>query len=81
MTELAGRGRHWLLLLLPARYLVGETSHFLLSSTSRDVAREVGYGDLACGGGPGCGALLEEEECRAAGCSWHHSGLGIQYQV
>ena len=38
----------WLLTLLTASYVVGELSHFLIGVTSRDVARTIHYGDVAC---------------------------------
>jgi hypothetical protein len=38
----------WLLTLLTLSYVLGELSHFLIGVTSRDVARTIHYGDLAC---------------------------------
>ena len=38
----------WLLTLLTASYVVGELGHFLIGVTSRDVARSIHYGDVAC---------------------------------
>jgi len=36
------------LILLTLSYVFGELGHFLIGVTSRDLAREIGYGDLAC---------------------------------
>ena len=36
------------LALLTCSYVFGELSHFLIGVTSRDVARDVHYGDQAC---------------------------------
>lgn len=37
-----------LLALLTAAYVCGELSHFLIGVTSRDVARDIHYGDMKC---------------------------------
>ena len=42
------RRRRRQLCLLTLCYVLGELGHFLISVTSRDVAREVHYGDRAC---------------------------------
>ena len=36
------------LFLLTFSYVIGELSHFLLGVTSRDIARDLHYGDKAC---------------------------------
>lgn len=36
------------LALLTAAYVLGELGHFLLGVTSRDIARDLHYGDAAC---------------------------------
>ena len=40
--------RGLVLTLLTLSYIVGEFSHFILGIITRDVARDVGYGDKAC---------------------------------
>ena len=36
------------LALLTLGYVFGEIGHFLIATTSKDVARDIHYGDLAC---------------------------------
>ena len=51
MVVSADPDSHWSiyqLVLLTASYVFGELSHFLIGVTSRDVARDVHYGDQAC---------------------------------
>lgn len=38
----------YILGLLTLAFIVGEISHFLIGVTSRDVAREIHYGQKAC---------------------------------
>lgn len=79
--------RYYILSLLTLSYLVGELGHFLLSSTSRDIAREIGYGDLACfqttnSTDSFCTKRSAKADCESLpGCSWQHTGLGMDYQV
>ncbi len=42
------RGRSFQLALLTFAYVFGELSHFLVGVTSRDMARDINYGDMAC---------------------------------
>ena len=73
------------LVLLTMSYLVGEMGHFLLSSTSRDISRDIGYGDKACFNvinmTDSCGSIKNREGCEASKCSWEYTGLGLDYQV
>ena len=73
------------LVLLTLSYLVGEMGHFLLSSTSRDISRDIGYGDKACFNvinmTDSCGSIKNREGCEASKCSWEYTGLGLDYQV
>ena len=39
---------HTVLALLTSSYLVGEMGHFMLGGTSRDMARDIGFGDKEC---------------------------------
>lgn len=41
-------GKVYFLALMTLSYIVGELTHFLINTTSRDVAREVHYGEQAC---------------------------------
>jgi len=60
------------LLLLTTSYVFGEVGHFLIGVTSRDVARDIGYGDSAClampnrtlvsKGNPSCSQATTEPE-------------------
>ena len=38
-------GQQGVLVLLISSYLVGEMGHFMLGATSRDMARDIGFGD------------------------------------
>ena len=82
----------YILVLLTLSYLVGEMGHFLLGATSRDIAREVGYGDKACfarenGTILTCRQRKDETSCQIKGedggedCKWDYTGLGMDYQV
>ena len=46
MFRTPGRGLQ--LSYLTVAYIFGEMSHYLVGVTSRDMAREIGYGDMAC---------------------------------
>lgn len=76
--------------LMTVAYIVGELTHFLINTTSKAQAREIGYGDKSCfsndsvAAAPGvnCSDIKEEAACGdKEGCYWHYSGLGIEYQV
>jgi len=83
---------NYILLLLTLSYLVGEMGHFLLGATSREIARDIGYGDKACFQGENgtistCRERTDEESCKKKGndnveqCRWDYTGLGMDYQV
>ena len=83
---------NYILLLLTLSYLVGEMGHFLLGATSREIARDIGYGDKACfqsenGTISTCRERTDEESCKKKGndnveqCRWDYTGLGMDYQV
>ena len=40
--------KYLVLTLLTLSYVVGEIAHFLLGVMSRDIARDIGYGERAC---------------------------------
>lgn len=75
--------------LLTLGYVFGEIAHFLMATTSRDVARDIQYGDQAClqrsnssGLAAACSGL-GEEACGelAQDCEWQYNGQGYQFQV
>ena len=86
-------GKVYFLGLITVSYIIGEIAHFLINTTSREVARELHYGDQACYRNAtarpaaaytsfDCPGLKEEAECRDhEECTWDYSGLGIDYQV
>ena len=47
-TKLWTPGHGVQLFYLTVAYIFGEMSHYLVGVTSRDMAREIGYGDMAC---------------------------------
>jgi len=86
MTGMKTERSTYILMLLTLSYLVGEMGHFLLGATSRDIAREVGYGDKACypkynSSISACKDTKDEVTCEARDCTWDYSGLGMEYQV
>jgi len=83
---------NYILLLMTLCYLVGEMGHFLLGATSRDIARDIGYGDKACfsianGTMDICRQRKDETSCEVVDqeakmiCKWDYTGLGMDYQV
>ena len=83
---------HTVLALLTLSYLVGEMGHFMLGATSRDMARDIGFGDKEC---VPRGDLennvtsvvtqcmtMSREDCNKTGvCQWDYTGRGLDYQV
>lgn len=77
--------------LLTIAYVLGEMTHWLPGVVSRDMARELEYGDLACYESDGfnedsiidCGDFDGQSECEDTDgqCYWDYSGLGIEYQI
>lgn len=76
--------------LMTVAYIVGELTHFLVNTTSKSQAREIGYGEKSCftndsvieAESVNCTDLEEEDACSlATGCYWQYNGLGIDYQV
>ena len=59
--------KYYVLVVLTASFIIGELNHYLLGVVSKDVARDVGYGDKACYGlngsvDPVCSAITQEQE-------------------
>merc|ERR1719285_930985 len=68
----------------------GEIAHFLIATTSKDVAGDIHYGDQVCSdrgnrsGSTTCKGLSESvclEPSVAADCEWTYNGQGYQFQV
>ena len=82
---------HTVLTLLTSSYLVGEMGHFMLGATSRDMARDIGFGDKECVPGQNVTEnvtevtqcmTLSREECEDTNlCQWDYTGRGLDYQV
>jgi len=76
--------------LLTLAYVFGEIAHFLIATTSKDVAADIHYGDQACleransSGSISCKDRTEEN-CLlpniAKDCQWEYNGQGYQFQV
>ena len=85
----------YFLSLMTLSYIVGELTHFLINTTSREVAREVEFGEKSCFVKSSfvrdvigdkeendCTEFKNETNCVSENhCYWEYSGLGIQYQV
>ena len=83
----------YFLSLMTLSYIVGELTHFLINTTSRDVARGVEFGEKSCFLNGSftldedkeifeCPESKNETNCETEKhCYWEYSGLGIQYQV
>jgi len=73
--------------LITAGYVVGEIAHFLIATTSKDVAQDVHYGDQTCQPGSNattaqCEVWESETACQASGrCEWKYNGQGTQFQL
>jgi len=88
-------GRVYFLGLMTLSYIVGELTHFLINTTSRAVARDIGYGEKSCypnstylGDTSSLASCTSPNSSSTSSscsslphCSWDYSGLGIQYQV
>jgi len=77
------------LALLTACYSLGELGHFLIATTSKQVANSLQFGDMRCYPANGtdtaashCADLATQAECEGgAGCSWCYTGQGWHYQL
>ena len=83
---------HTVLVLLTLSYLVGEMGHFMLGATSRDMARDIGFGDKECvpRGDLEDNVTSEVTQCMTRSredcdnttiCQWDYTGRGLDYQV
>ena len=69
---------------LTVAYVFGEMSHYLVGVTSRDMAREIEYGDMACydndsfTGEPNSSVVCEDITA-ASGCVFACWGLGTDF--
>ena len=82
---------HTVLTLLTSSYLVGEMGHFMLGATSRDMARDIGFGDKECVPRHNVTEIVTEvtqcmtlsrEDCEDTNlCQWDYTGRGLDYQV
>ena len=82
---------HTVLALLTSSYLVGEMGHFMLGATSRDMARDIGFGDKECVPRQNVTENVTEvtqcmtmsrEDCEDTSvCQWDYTGRGRDYQV
>lgn len=82
----------YFLSLMSLGYIVGEIAHFLINTSTRAVAQEIHYGDLACfrnltvnvtGNTTGtCKDFVNEIDCvEHEHCSWDYNGFGLEYQI
>ncbi len=79
-------GHCYFLSLMTLGYIAGECAHYLINTSSRELARDVHYGDQECFGGDAnnanCSSRLSQEVCqKGQGCSWEYNGRGLDYQV
>ena len=80
-------GHQGVLVLLISSYLVGEMGHFMLGATSRDMARDIGFGDEECVPRHNVTEVtqcmtMSREDCEDTSvCVWDYTGRGLDYQV
>lgn len=77
----------YFLALITSGYVIGEIAHFLIATTSKDVANTVHYGDQKCMDRSNqtsdfdCAALETEETCmNGVECEWKYNGQGSDFQ-
>jgi len=83
----------WYLALMTLGYIFGEIAHFLINTTSKEVARDVKFGNLACyfnetfddDENKTMQNFCEDQNETRCGntnyCYWDYSGSGIEYQI
>jgi len=87
----------WYLSLMTLGYIFGEIAHFLINTTSKEVARDIKFGNLACyfnetfsdqddANNTLANFCTDDERnettCRDTEyCHWEYSGSGIEYQI
>ena len=88
--EVSSWSRYVTLTLLTMSYTLGELGHFLIATTSKQVANSLEFGDMRCyaidphnlNTTSSCPLLSSSTLCdEADGCTWSYSGQGWQYQV
>jgi len=70
-------------------YIIGEIAHFMINTTSREVAQDIHYGDQACfanksveNTGESCSSLKNVTVCgENPACTYDYSGTGYEYQI
>lgn len=79
--------------LMTLGYIFGEIAHFLINTSSKAVAKDVGFGNQACqvldnvtleANDTTCkDAIDDKDKClqHAEKCTWDYNGSGIEYQV
>jgi len=80
--------------LMSTAYIVGEIAHFLINTSSREVAQEIGFGDQACflnttrkselgpNGTDPCPSIKNQSVCVQNDiCTWDYNGIGLEYQI
>lgn len=84
----------YFLVLMSFGYVIGEIAHFLIITTSRQVARDVQYGDKGCYDNvtfPAenkdtnlkCESFKNESTCgkTSSQCEWNYNGRGYEAQI
>ena len=79
----------YFLSLITTGYIIGEIAHFLLSTTSKEVATDVHYGEQVCEAlndtysDARCDEYEEESSCMAhnSTCGWVYNGQGTDFQI
>ena len=88
--EVSSWSRYVTLTLLTMSYTLGELGHFLIATTSKQVANSLEFGDMRCysidphnlNTTSSCPRLSSSTLCDdTEGCTWSYSGQGWQYQV
>jgi len=81
--------------LLTLAYVFGEVAHFLIVSTSKEVAQDIHYGDMACMdrekgdneirtvSGVVCSDIDDSLNCllHSDECYWDYNGQGYEFQI
>jgi len=70
-------------------YIIGEIAHFMINTTSREVAQDIEYGDQGClanktikNSGVTCSDFKNESMCAEnAACTFDYTGTGYDYQI
>jgi len=74
----------YFLAIITFGYVIGEIAHFLLATTSIDVANTIHYGNQACldkTDEVDCKQFENEETCDPDNCEWKFNGQGTDFQI